>query len=59
VLGEPACGFVVGIEPELALALRSLLGSAMGRAMLQTFASSFSFWASAMTFWATCVGTSS
>jgi hypothetical protein len=59
VLGEPACGFVVRVEAELSLALRSLLGSAMGQAMLQTFASSFSFWASAMTFWATCVGTSS
>ena len=59
MLGQPTRGLVIGVEAELALALGALLRSAMGQAMPQTFASSFSFCASAMTFWATCVGTSS
>jgi hypothetical protein len=59
MFGEPARGLVVGIEADLSFALGSLLRAALGEAMLQTFASSFSFCASAMTFWATCDGTSS
>jgi hypothetical protein len=59
VLGEPAGGFVVRVEADPALALGSLLRAAMGQPVPQTFASSSSFCASAMTFWATCVGTSS
>jgi hypothetical protein len=59
VLSKPARRLVVGIEPDLSLALGALLRTAMGEAMLQTFASSFSFCASAITFWATCDGTSS
>jgi hypothetical protein len=59
VLGQPARGFVIRVEADLALTLCSLLRAPMRQAMLQTFASSFSFCASAMTFWATWVGTSS
>jgi hypothetical protein len=59
VLGEPACSLVLWVEADLALSLGALLSAAMGQAVLQTFASSFSFCASAMTFWATCAGTSS
>jgi hypothetical protein len=59
VLGEPAARVVLRIQADLALALGSLLRAAMGQAMLQTFASSSSFCASAMTFWATWEGTSS
>ena len=59
MLGEPAPRVVVGIDADLALALGSLLRAPVGEAMLQTFASSCSFCASAMTFCATCDGTSS
>jgi hypothetical protein len=59
VLGEPARRIVTGVEADLSFTLGSLLRAPLGEAMLQTFASSFSFWASAMTFWATCDGTSS
>jgi hypothetical protein len=59
VLLEPAGRGVVRVEPDLALALGALLRAPMGEAMLQTFASSSSFCASAMTFWAMCDGTSS
>ena len=59
MLGEPAAGVVVRVEADLTLPLSALLCSAVGEAMPQTFASSCSFCASAMTFWATCVGTSS
>jgi hypothetical protein len=59
VLGEPARGVVVGIETLVSLALGSLLRPAMREAVLQTLTSSFSFWASAITFWATCAGISS
>jgi hypothetical protein len=59
VLGEPPSRIVVGFEPDLTLALRALLRSAMRQPMLQALTSSFSFCASAMTFWATCDGTSS
>jgi hypothetical protein len=59
VLGEPAGRRVVRLEAGLALALGPLLRSALGQPMLQTLASSCSFCASATTFWATCVGTSS
>jgi hypothetical protein len=59
VLGEPARRLVVGIEADLTLAFGSLLRAALGEAALQTFASSFSFCASAITFCATCDGTSS
>jgi hypothetical protein len=59
VLGEPAPRVVVRIEADLTLARGSLLRAPMGEAMLQTFASSCSFCASAMTFCATWLGTSS
>ena len=59
MLGEPARRVVLGIEADLPLALGALLRAAMGQAMSQTFASSCSFCASAMTFCATCDGTSS
>jgi hypothetical protein len=59
VLGEPPCRLVVGIEVDLSLTLGSLLRSALRQAVPQTLTSSFSFWASAITFCATCVGTSS
>jgi hypothetical protein len=59
VLGEPPRRLVVGIETDLSFALGALLRAALGEAILQTFASSFSFCASAMTFWATCAGISS
>ena len=59
VLGEPARRIVVRVDAYVPLALGSLLRAPLGEAMLQTFASSCSFWASAMTFWATCDGTSS
>ena len=59
MLREPAGGVVVRVEACLALSLGPLLRAAVGQAMPQTLASSFSFWASAMTFWATWEGTSS
>jgi hypothetical protein len=59
VLGEPARRVIFGVEPDLALALSALLSAAMREPMLQALTSSFSFCASAMTFWATCEGTSS
>ena len=59
MLGEPARGLVFVIEPCLPLALRALLRAATGQTMLQTLASSCSFCASAITFWAMCDGTSS
>jgi hypothetical protein len=59
VFREPAGSLVVGIEADLSFALGALLRAAVGQAMLQTLTSSFSFCASAMTFWATCDGTSS
>jgi hypothetical protein len=59
VLREPAAGVVVRVEPGLTLPLGALLRAAMRQPVSQTLASSFSFCASAMTFWATCVGTSS
>ena len=59
MLGEPARRFVVGIDPDLALPLGALLRATVSQPVFQTFASSSSFCASAITFWATCVGTSS
>ena len=59
MLREPAGGGVVRVEARLALPLGPLLRAAVGQPVLQTLASSFSFWASAMTFWATWEGTSS
>jgi hypothetical protein len=59
VLFEPAGRRVVRVEASLALALGSLLRPAMGQPVLQALTSSFSFSASAMTFWATWAGTSS
>ena len=59
MLGEPARGVVVGLEPDLTLTLRTLLRASLREAMPQAFTSSFSFCASAMTFCATCDGTSS
>jgi hypothetical protein len=59
VLGKPARRVVLRVEPHLALSLSALLGATVGQAMLQALTSSSSFCASAMTFWATCVGTSS
>jgi hypothetical protein len=59
VLRQPAGGRVVRVEADLALALGALLCPAMGQPVLQALTSSFSFSASAMTFWATWVGTSS
>jgi hypothetical protein len=59
VLGQPPSRFVVRIQPDLALPLAAPLCSLLGSAQLQTLTSSFSFWASSMTFWATCAGTSS
>jgi hypothetical protein len=59
MLGEPAPRLVLGIEADLTLALGSLLRAPLGEAMVQTFASSCSFCASAMTFCATWLGTSS
>jgi hypothetical protein len=59
MLGEPAASLVVGLEADEPLSLASLLRAAVRQPMLQTFASSCSFCASATTFWATCVGTSS
>jgi hypothetical protein len=50
MLRQPARSLVIGIEARDPLVFRSLLRAAMGQAMLQTFASSFSFCASAMTF---------
>ena len=59
MLGEPACSLVLRIEADLTLSLGPLLRAAVREPVLQTLASSFSFCASAMTFWATCAGTSS
>jgi hypothetical protein len=59
VLGEPTGRLVVRLEPDLALPLRPLLRPSVRQAVPQACASSFSFWASAITFWATCEGTSS
>jgi hypothetical protein len=59
VLGEPARRLVVGFEPDLPLPLAALLRSPLGEPVPQALTSSFSFWASAITFWATCDGTSS
>jgi hypothetical protein len=59
MLGKPAGCSVVRVEAGLALALGALLRASMREPMLQTFASSCSFCASAITFWATCDGTSS
>jgi hypothetical protein len=59
VFGEPPRALVVGIEADLTLALAALLRRALGRTEFQTLTSSFSFCASAMTFWATWAGTSS
>lgn len=53
MLGEPARRVVVRVEADLTLSLRPLLGAALCQAVLQTFASSCSFCASAITFWAT------
>jgi hypothetical protein len=59
VLGQPAGGLVVRVETGLALELAAPFRRLLGAAKPQTLTSSFSFCASAMTFWATCVGTSS
>jgi hypothetical protein len=59
VLGEPAGRLVVRVEPDLALLLRPLLRPSGREPVPQAWASSFSFCASAITFWATCDGTSS
>jgi hypothetical protein len=59
VLGEPSRGLVVRVKPDVALAFGALLRSAAGQPMPQTLTSSFSFSASAITFCATCAGTSS
>jgi hypothetical protein len=59
VLGEPPGRLVVRVEPDLALSLRPLLRPSVREAVPQACASSFSFCASAITFWATCEGTSS
>jgi hypothetical protein len=59
MLGKPPCRLVVRVEADVSLALGSLLCPAMRQAVPQTLTSSFSFWASAITFCATCVGTSS
>jgi hypothetical protein len=56
---QPARSLVVRVEPGLPLSLGAFLGSAMRQPVLQTLTSSFSLSASAMTFWATWVGTSS
>jgi hypothetical protein len=59
VLRQPARRLVVRVQTDLPLELGALLRAPMREPMLQTFASSCSFCASAMTFWATCEGTSS
>ena len=59
MLGQPAPGLVVRLQTGQPLPLRALLRAAVGEAMPQALTSSFSFSASAMTFWATWVGTSS
>jgi hypothetical protein len=59
VLGQPAARLVVGVEPDLALPVRPLLRSSVREPVSQALTSSFSFCASAITFWATCDGTSS
>ena len=59
MLGEPARRVVVRLESDLTLALPALLRASLRQPMPQALTSSFSFCASAMTFWATCVGTSS
>ena len=56
---QPARSLVVRVEPGLPLSIGAFLGAAMRQPVLQTLTSSFSFSASAMTFCATCVGTSS
>jgi hypothetical protein len=56
---QPAGRRVVRVEADLPLALGALLSAAMGEAMPQALTSSFSFSASAITFCATCDGTSS
>jgi hypothetical protein len=59
VLGQPAGGLVVGVETDPALPVPPLLGSSVREPVSQALTSSFSFCASAITFWATCDGTSS
>jgi hypothetical protein len=59
VLGQPPRRLVVRIEADLPLSLAALLGGELAPTELQTLTSSCSFWASAMTFCATCEGTSS
>ena len=59
MLGEPAGGLVVRVQTHLTFPLAALLRAPMRKPMLQTFASSCSDCASAITFWATWLGTSS
>jgi hypothetical protein len=59
VLGQPAPSLVIRIQTSQPLPLPALLRAAVGEAMPQALTSSFSFSASAMTFWATWLGTSS
>ena len=59
MLREPAGRLVVGLKPDLTLSLSALLHPAVREPVPQAVTSSFSFCASAMTFWATCDGTSS
>jgi hypothetical protein len=59
VLGEPAGGLVVRVEARFALALAPLPDAPFGQPVPQALTSSFSFCASATSFWATCDGTSS
>ena len=56
---QPAGRRVVRVEADLPLVLRALLRAAMREPMPQALTSSFSFCASAITFCATCDGTSS
>lgn len=59
MLREPAGRLVVRVEPDLPLPVAALLRPAVRKPVAQALTSSFSFAASAMTFWATCAGTSS
>jgi hypothetical protein len=59
VLGEPLGGFIVWIHAGLPLALGALPRPALCQPEPQALTSSFSFCASATSFWATCDGTSS
>ena len=56
---KPASRRVVRVETDEPLALGAFLGASMRQAVFQALTSSFSFCASATTFCATCVGTSS